>query len=244
MRPGLKSGRFPVGPSRREGPIDRQPLETQPQERLSANSPFRQKGPTKTIGFLSRICPDKGLQLLCRRWHSIEQMPSAPSFRLRAAGYLDRADRRYLHDLYKQAPLTVSGGSIRVRRRIGPRGKIAFLESLDVFCLPSLLRESKGLPVLEAWACGVPAVLPDIGAFSELVADTGGGLLYDPQQPDELLSALPANLQRRRPGGPMRSTALSRRYTSGIRPRTESPGNAGTLRAAGAVRHRQHYVAL
>lgn len=59
-----------------------------------------------------------------------------------------------------------------------------------MFCLPSQLRESKGLPVLEAWACGVPAVLPDIGAFSDLVADTGGGLLYKPQQPEALEEAL------------------------------------------------------
>ena len=69
-------------------------------------------------------------------------------------------------------------------------GKIDFLQSLDVLCLPSLLRESKGLPALEAWACGVPAVLPNYGVFSELTADTGGGLLYDPQQPGEMASAL------------------------------------------------------
>ena len=69
-------------------------------------------------------------------------------------------------------------------------GKIAFLQSLDVLCLSSVIRESKGLPVLEAWACGVPVVLPDHGAFSEMVAGTGGGLLYDPQRPEALPEAL------------------------------------------------------
>ena len=53
-----------------------------------------------------------------------------------------------------------------------------------------MIRESKGLPVLEAWASGVPAVLPDHGAFSEMVADTGGGLLYDPGRPAALAEAL------------------------------------------------------
>ena len=53
-----------------------------------------------------------------------------------------------------------------------------------------MIRESKGLPVLEAWASGVPVVLPDHGAFSEMVADTGGGLLYDPQRPEALAEAL------------------------------------------------------
>ncbi len=59
-----------------------------------------------------------------------------------------------------------------------------------MLCLPSLIRESKGLPLLEAWACGVPVVVPDQGAFSEMVVATGGGLLYDPQRLDALPQAL------------------------------------------------------
>ena len=61
------------------------------------------------------------------------------------------------------------------------REKIEFLKSLDVFCLPTVYREPKGLPVLEAWANGLPVVLPAHGAFPELVASTGGGLLVDEQ---------------------------------------------------------------
>ena len=191
MRPGLNLEEFPVSPSRREGPVDLPaPVIVNPQSEVEPNSSFRQKGPTKTIGFLSRICPDKGLHLLIDALHSIQQKPNAPSFRLRAAGYLDRADRRYLHELYKQAAAYGLADRFEYVGELDRAGKIAFLESLDVFCLPSQLRESKGLPVLEAWACGVPAVLPDIGAFSDLVADTGGGLLYKPQQPGALEGAL------------------------------------------------------
>ncbi len=148
------------------------------------------KSTVKTIGFLSRICPDKGLHLLIEALYAMKQKPNAPSFRLRAAGYHDRADRRYLHDVYKQAAAHGLADQFEYVGELDRAGKIAFLESLDIFCLPSLLRESKGLPVLEAWACGVPAVLPDFGAFSELVADTGGGLLYDPQQAGALETAL------------------------------------------------------
>ena len=75
-------------------------------------------------------------------------------------------------------------------------GKIAFLQSLDVFCLPSIARESKALAVLEAWANGVPAVLPAHGAFPEMVADTGGGLLFEPGNPAALAAALRQMIQQ------------------------------------------------
>ena len=68
--------------------------------------------------------------------------------------------------------------------------KIAFLQSLDLFCLPTVYRESKGLSVLEAWANAVPAVLPAHGAFPEMMADTGGGLLFQPNDPAALAAAL------------------------------------------------------
>jgi glycosyltransferase involved in cell wall biosynthesis len=149
-----------------------------------------EKNPVKTIGFLGRICPDKGLHLLLDALRAMDAAPGAAACRVRAAGYLDRADRRYLKDLQKQAAAWGLAERFEYVGALDHAGKIAFLESLDVLCLPSVVRESKGLPALESWACGVPVVLPDRGVFSELVADTGGGLLYDPQQPGALEAAL------------------------------------------------------
>jgi glycosyltransferase involved in cell wall biosynthesis len=144
----------------------------------------------QVIGFLGRICPDKGLHLLIEALHKLQQLPNAPPFRLRAAGYLDRADRHYLRDVYRQAAACGFADPFEYVGELDRAAKIAFLQSLDVFCLPSLLRESKGLPALEALGCGVPIIVPDFGVFSELVADTSGGLLYDQEQPGALESAL------------------------------------------------------
>ena len=60
--------------------------------------------------------------------------------------------------------------------------KIKFLQSLDVFCTPTVYRESKGLPALEALANGVPVVLPAHGTFPELIDAVGGGLLVGATQ--------------------------------------------------------------
>ncbi len=144
----------------------------------------------KTIGFLSRICADKGLHLLVETLHAMSEAGTLPPCRLRVAGYLDRPDRAYLDEIRRRVAAWGMADRFEYAGELDHAGKIAFLESLDVLCLPSVIRESKGLPVLEAWASGVPAVLPDHGAFSEMVADTGGGLLYDPHRPEALAEAL------------------------------------------------------
>jgi len=46
------------------------------------------------------------------------------------------------------------------------------------------------LPVLEAMAAGAAVVLPRRGIFSEQIDDTGGGLLYDGDDPAALTAAL------------------------------------------------------
>jgi glycosyltransferase involved in cell wall biosynthesis len=47
--------------------------------------------------------------------------------------------------------------------------KERILSEMDVFTLPTVYQEPKGLSVLEAWATGVPAVLPAHGSFPELL---------------------------------------------------------------------------
>ena len=56
--------------------------------------------------------------------------------------------------------------------------------------LPTVYRESKGLPVLEAWANAVGVVLPAHGEFPEMIARTEGGLLHDPLEPGSLAERL------------------------------------------------------
>jgi glycosyltransferase involved in cell wall biosynthesis len=92
--------------------------------------------------------------------------------------------------------------------------KIAFLRSLDVFSTPTIYRESKGLPVLEAWANGVPAVVPQHGAFPEMVAATSGGLLHEPLDAGDLAAKLGELL-----ASPQRAAEMGRAGQAAIRTR-------------------------
>ena len=51
---------------------------------------------------------------------------------------------------------------------------------------PSIGYETFGMTVLEAAACGVATVASRLGAIPELVCDGKTGLLFHPQDPDDL----------------------------------------------------------
>jgi glycosyltransferase involved in cell wall biosynthesis len=152
--------------------------------------PHAPGGPTVNIGFFARVCPDKGLHRLVEAFRLLCQDPTLPPLRLRVAGYLAAEDKSYLADL--RARLTGWGLAERFEYagELDRAGKIAFLQSLDLMCLPTVYRESKGLSVLEALANAVPVVLPRHGAFPEYIADTGGGVLFPPEDTPALVAAL------------------------------------------------------
>ncbi|MFH1265184.1 MAG: glycosyltransferase family 4 protein [Planctomycetota bacterium] len=153
-------------------------------------SPEGPKKPPLVIGYLSRICPEKGLHVLAEAFRLLAGEQDLPPMRLVAAGSLGESDRPYLERI--QSQLAEWGLADRFRYVGEPDrpAKIAFLESLNVMSVPTVQRETKGLVILEAWASAVPVVLPDHGAFSELIRDTGGGLLCEPKSPPALAAAL------------------------------------------------------
>jgi glycosyltransferase involved in cell wall biosynthesis len=56
--------------------------------------------------------------------------------------------------------------------------------------VPTPYKEPKGLSLLEAMANGVPVVQPRHGSFPELIEQTGGGILVEPDSTEALASGL------------------------------------------------------
>jgi glycosyltransferase involved in cell wall biosynthesis len=109
------------------------------------------------IGYLARICPEKGLHVLVEAFHRLAvKHPGA--VRLRVAGYLGERDRRYLQDLEARIAAWGLAGSYERVGEVDRQGKLDFLRSLDLLSVPTTYREPKGLFVLEALASGVPVV--------------------------------------------------------------------------------------
>jgi glycosyltransferase involved in cell wall biosynthesis len=64
----------------------------------------------------------------------------------------------------------------------------ALYRGATALVVPSVGYEVFGLVVLEAFALGTPVVVHDLGALPELVAESGGGLVY--RTPEELVAAI------------------------------------------------------
>ncbi|HEY2760814.1 MAG TPA: glycosyltransferase family 4 protein, partial [Pirellulales bacterium] len=150
----------------------------------------RRANEPRVIGFFARICEDKGLHLLVEACQQLASRSDLPPFVVRAAGYLGDGDRPYLEKVKASAASRALAGRFEYAGELDRAAKIAFLQSLDILSTPTVYRESKGLPALEAMANGVPVVLPDHGSFSEMIADTGGGLLHRPHDAVDLAEKL------------------------------------------------------
>ena len=121
IRPGLNLDGFgragesrwnrPTGPGRSEDRPGLKPATPRP----------------KTIGFLSRICADKGLHLLVEALHAMHEAGNLPPHRLRVAGYLDRPDRAYLDEIQKQLAAWGMADRFEYVGELDRAGKIAFL---------------------------------------------------------------------------------------------------------------------
>ncbi len=156
-------------------------------------SPREPRDPAEfVVGYLARIAPEKGLHLLVDAVRHIRdhEKQGMPPVRLRVAGWLSPEYEEYLRgveDKVRQWDLT---DRFECLRYIDRPSKVEFLRSLDAFCVPTTYGAPKGLYVLEAWACGVPCVQPDIGVFPELTETTGGGLLFEPRNYESLVVQL------------------------------------------------------
>jgi glycosyltransferase involved in cell wall biosynthesis len=143
-----------------------------------------------TIGYLARICTEKGLHLLVAACELLMHDTSVPPFRLRVAGYLGELDRPFFRQLQLRAQGWPDQARFEYVGEVDRAGKLSFLQSLDVFCLPTVYRESKGISAIEALAAGVPVVLPAHGAFPELITATGGGVLHEPENVAAIATAI------------------------------------------------------
>jgi glycosyltransferase involved in cell wall biosynthesis len=142
--------------------------------------------PPFIIGYLARICPEKGLHILIDAFHLLTEAFGANNVQLHVAGYLGKKDEPYLEELVNQIQAWGLSDSFVHYGEVTRTQKIDFLNRLHVFSVPTVYRESKGLSIIEALANGVPVVQPRHGTFPEMMRATEGGILVEPESAEAL----------------------------------------------------------
>ena len=171
------------------------------------------------IGYLARICPEKGLHLLVDAFHRLTNKVGSEKVQLKVAGYLGKKDEPYLGKLVKQIDAWGLSDAFDYWGEVDRCQKIDFLNNLHVLSVPTTYKEPKGLFILEALANGIPVVQPRHGAFPELIAATGGGILVDTVSPDliaEGIYQLMSNPDYRKKLGQQGKEAVHREFSDDV----------------------------
>lgn len=172
-------------------------------DRTASRSEHRKDDPLIRLGYLARMAPEKGLHLLVDAFIELRRNGKFSNVRLSMAGWMGPQHAGYWKE--QQAKLHRAGldGQWSYAGTVNRAEKVAFLESLDLFCVPTTYADPKGIFLLEAVASGLPYVMPEHGAFPELhrrFAKAAGGVsigqLYPKGTSEGLVKALESVLER------------------------------------------------
>ena len=144
----------------------------------------------RAIGFLSRMCPENGLEILVDAFLRLRSDPEFEDVKLKLTGGITADDKPFLRKQLDKVSKKGLAGEVQIIHDFSFAALKDFFKSISVLSVPVLKGEAFGLYQLEALASGIPLVQPDLGAFPEIIHATGGGLIYHPNTSDALADAL------------------------------------------------------
>lgn len=130
------------------------------------------------IGYIGRLHEGKGLEILLKSFAKVTKKIDAILY-----VYGSQENEIFIRNLKRKYP----SEKIKWMGRLALQEKPSVLNSFDMLVVPTLLRETGPLIILEAWACGVPVIASRIGGVKELIPRQGwGGVLFDPGNAKQL----------------------------------------------------------
>ena len=137
--------------------------------------------PDGYIMYSGTLEPRKNIETLLTAWEGLRQSrPETPPLILTGPyGWRSIQLLRRIEGLASQG--------LHYLGRVSRPRLVSLMQAASIFVYPSLY-EGFGLPAAEAMACGIATVASDRSSLPEVVGDAG--LLFDPEQPEELASAI------------------------------------------------------
>jgi glycosyltransferase involved in cell wall biosynthesis len=137
--------------------------------------------------FVGSVLPRKNLPLLREAMGVLTERGHPHDLVLVAGIAIDRDSTQLL----REAVRPIAGRPVVNLAGVSEEELASLMRGATVLCAPSVT-EGFGMPVVEAMACGTPAVVSDRGALPEVLGD--GGLAVEPER-DAIVAALDAILR-------------------------------------------------
>jgi glycosyltransferase involved in cell wall biosynthesis len=146
------------------------------------------------IGYLCRMSEYFGLGIIVDAFIQLKKESRFKTVKLYLMGGYTGDDKSFVRKMLKK--LTKEGiiDDVTVFDSFEREQRVEFLTSLSLLSVPVPGGEAFGAYQVEALASGVPIVQPNIGGYPEFIEATGGGVLYEPNDADQLSKALAAML--------------------------------------------------
>lgn len=131
-----------------------------------------------TLGYLARLIPQKGAQVLLEALTQIPKQDLATiKVLIGGAGYYRKSLETFVSQQHLESIVSFIGWQEKEEK---------FYKQIDCFINPSLYNEGFGLTILEAWQYKLPVIASATGAFVELIENNKNGLLFEKKNIKEL----------------------------------------------------------
>ena len=145
---------------------------------------------TLIIGFLSRMSEAWGLGILSDAFIELKKHDRFKQVQLWLTGGMLGDDKKCIKQIQEKLNKHGLLQDLKIFDDFSLQNRINFLKSLSVLSVPMPRGIAFGRFQLEALASGVPVVQPDKRGFHDFILNTGGGILYDPNEKHGLKNAL------------------------------------------------------
>lgn len=151
----------------------------------------------RVIGYISRMSHENGLEVLVDSFILLQKETDMDDIQLRITGGSTGDDVNYIRKIREKIKTAGLKDKVIFHEDFEGPGRQEFFSKVSVISVPVLEGEAFGLYLIEAMASGIPVVQPALGAFPEIVERSEGGIIYSPNKPEILATAL-AGLMRDR----------------------------------------------
>jgi glycosyltransferase involved in cell wall biosynthesis len=136
------------------------------------------------VGYIGQIAPHKGVHLLIEAFRKLEGASAQTQLKI-------YGDGQQFPDFYQRLQSMANNHEhIQFLGTFDNRRISEIYREIDVLVVPSIWYENSPNVILEAFAHQTPVITSNLGGMAELVTDQQTGLLFKPQDSDDLAKQL------------------------------------------------------
>ncbi|MCK4917647.1 MAG: glycosyltransferase [Candidatus Omnitrophica bacterium] len=147
---------------------------------------YSERKESNNIVSIGRLSASKGYEHLIKAFKKIVRYN--PYMKLKIIGSADKSKLKYfnyLKMLVRRYSLNYNVEFIGFKEDVE-----SVLENARILVAPSVIEESFGRVVVEAFACGVPVVATKVGGYEEIIEDGKNGRLVEPGNSEEITESI------------------------------------------------------